>query len=1101
MSNQSSEQEAHEKAVAIFRKYDSQNRNWLDHHTMMAALTELGVIEGLTQKKLAEIVSFGGSDNVKDRKYKVSEFMGFYDKLSQYQRKAARANHVKETSRMPGVPEGAERNEVLKRVFVNYCRYTVGQGRLSFDPADPKMSSTQFVKLCQDLCLVQPNGPLNVVTIDIIFHKCKPQGGRRLTFELYLKALYAATESSKIDAFARVGMLGEQLSHVDEEAGFQAVEPINFRQESRPVDRHADIEPVEPDPAFNQPRERGWNGEPGDNAPEWVGHLIERVNDVEGQVDTVAKDADDAKAAAGSAADKAKEKAKVDDLSKRVSELETDKEALERRVSAAEKREKAMQGEIDELNDNLAKQAAKHVSKELSEQLPIQIEKMMNEGEMQKKIKAAVDKAAADALEKLKALEDREDMILKRLDAIEAREKIFDKRLKDLEEREKAVSEREALGASERLEALERDQKKLQQMAENQNRAAQDAMRAAEVKQNMAERLGERLADEAAENDRKFKDMMAAIERREKQVADDAAERQEEADAREKKVAKNAAEAQRVAAQLQAQADHVQALLEALESREKQASQNAANMQRMLMEEETKKKQGLNTDISAARLEAVENACHGHDKQMVELGSKIVQAMSAMKKQGVDYEDRISKLEEAVIALQNEVDKLRYQNQNLTQKLDQVARQCSMSSQEKEASIAQLMTRQDLLEKKSGSSSATIISLEGLIQSKMAELETSNKVLEGRLQGMKDAIPRLEQQLQQSNQSAALKAQNSGIVGGGMAQDSRLAELERRLAASDRSQKDLQDMIKALQSGHESMALSSQPSRKAMRNAPSDSDDARALILVQTDLQGFKADYDSAMVFLKSDLDQLLSRITALESTRRDMSSYAPLVELRELENHLMARWTLQEDVVQNINKQLGNCIGDLERLNQSKGGSSEGTVANIQMQVQTHLDQVYNNLMSQLESRWATLEALQQSHDMSRSNDEAIMQSLKDTDKKFSDNLNIKEQVMIKLARQIDFIQNYLKDNFESFSSNGAQPQITVTQGGSAPMSNLIALQSQMKRPLGSMMSMGPGQGQPGMQPGGMQPYPPGQGQGNRGMMHMESMASEPDYNSQPYR
>lgn len=144
-------QDAHEKAVQIFRKYDSACRNWLDHHTMMAALTELGVIEGLTQKKLAEIVSFGGSDMSKDRKYKVSEFMGFYDKLSQYQAKAARSNNIKDMSRMPGVPEGAEKNETLKRVFVNYCKYTVGQGRSAFDVNDPKMSSTQFVKLCQDL--------------------------------------------------------------------------------------------------------------------------------------------------------------------------------------------------------------------------------------------------------------------------------------------------------------------------------------------------------------------------------------------------------------------------------------------------------------------------------------------------------------------------------------------------------------------------------------------------------------------------------------------------------------------------------------------------------------------------------------------------------------------------------------------------------------------------------------------------------------------------------------------------------------------------------------------------------------------------------------
>lgn len=102
-----------------------------------------------------------------------------------------------------------------------------------------------------------------------------------------------------------------------------------------------------------------------------------------------------------------------------------------------------------------------------------------------------------------------------------------------------------------------------------------------------------------------------------------------------------------------------------------------------------------------------------------------------------------------------------------------------------------------------------------------------------------------------------------------------------------------------------------------------------------------------------------------------------------------------------------------------------------------------------------------------------------------------------MQLARQIDFIQNYLKDNFESFSNGGgSQPQITVTQGGGQQMSsNMIALQSQMKRPIGSIMGGG---GQPGMQPyppGGM---PPG---GPRSMMHMESVASEPDYNSQPYR
>lgn len=199
-------------------------------------------------------------------------------------------------------------------------------------------------------------------------------------------------------------MLGEQLEAYEDNEEFQAVEPINFRQESRPVNSRIDEEPMEPDPTFNQPRERGWNGEPGEGAPEWVNHIITRVQDVEENVDTVAKDAEDAKTAAGTAAEKAREKARADELAKRVAELEAEKEGMERRLLAAEKREKAMQLEIDELGDNMARQAAKHVTKELNEQLPGQVEKLMNDAEMQKKIKAAVDKAASDALQKLKVI-------------------------------------------------------------------------------------------------------------------------------------------------------------------------------------------------------------------------------------------------------------------------------------------------------------------------------------------------------------------------------------------------------------------------------------------------------------------------------------------------------------------------------------------------------------------------------------------------------------------------------------------------------------------------------------------------------------------------
>jgi hypothetical protein len=76
------------------------------------------------------------------------------------QAKRARADRIKNRVQMPGPPEGAENNVHIKRTFINYCKYTMGQGRLNFDENDPKMSSTQFVKLCQDLGLVQPNGEL-----------------------------------------------------------------------------------------------------------------------------------------------------------------------------------------------------------------------------------------------------------------------------------------------------------------------------------------------------------------------------------------------------------------------------------------------------------------------------------------------------------------------------------------------------------------------------------------------------------------------------------------------------------------------------------------------------------------------------------------------------------------------------------------------------------------------------------------------------------------------------------------------------------------------------------------------------------------------------
>ena len=43
-----------EKAAATFRAHDKENKSALDHDTMVAALTELGVLNGITAKKLSK---------------------------------------------------------------------------------------------------------------------------------------------------------------------------------------------------------------------------------------------------------------------------------------------------------------------------------------------------------------------------------------------------------------------------------------------------------------------------------------------------------------------------------------------------------------------------------------------------------------------------------------------------------------------------------------------------------------------------------------------------------------------------------------------------------------------------------------------------------------------------------------------------------------------------------------------------------------------------------------------------------------------------------------------------------------------------------------
>eukprot|EP00798_Chlamydomonas_sp_ICE-L_P008133 gene8133-1381_t len=84
-----------DKAAAIFRAYDLDKRNQLDHDALMAALMELGALNGLTKKKLNEILAFGSESIAnRHRTYTLVEFMSFAERISQFQSKQARSERA-----------------------------------------------------------------------------------------------------------------------------------------------------------------------------------------------------------------------------------------------------------------------------------------------------------------------------------------------------------------------------------------------------------------------------------------------------------------------------------------------------------------------------------------------------------------------------------------------------------------------------------------------------------------------------------------------------------------------------------------------------------------------------------------------------------------------------------------------------------------------------------------------------------------------------------------------------------------------------------------------------------------------------------------------
>jgi hypothetical protein len=119
-----------------------------------------------------------------------SEFLACYERLERWLEQQARTGRILANSAQPAVPPGWSESITLRKAFANFCRFGMPRPhRLGVQQPPLAMSSQQWAKLCCDSGLLEPEGPLPLFAVDIIFATCKPQNQRRLVFDTFLKAL------------------------------------------------------------------------------------------------------------------------------------------------------------------------------------------------------------------------------------------------------------------------------------------------------------------------------------------------------------------------------------------------------------------------------------------------------------------------------------------------------------------------------------------------------------------------------------------------------------------------------------------------------------------------------------------------------------------------------------------------------------------------------------------------------------------------------------------------------------------------------------------------------------------------------------------------
>ena len=141
-----------------------------------------------------------------------SEFLACYERLERWLDQQLREGRILAHSTLPAVPQGWASNKTLNKAFTAFCRFGVPRAqRTASAAAALTMTSQQWAKLCCDSALLEPEGPLPMFAVDVIFATCKPPKQRRLTYGAFLQALACVareTGMSHAQVAAKMGCSG-----------------------------------------------------------------------------------------------------------------------------------------------------------------------------------------------------------------------------------------------------------------------------------------------------------------------------------------------------------------------------------------------------------------------------------------------------------------------------------------------------------------------------------------------------------------------------------------------------------------------------------------------------------------------------------------------------------------------------------------------------------------------------------------------------------------------------------------------------------------------------------------------------------------------------